>query len=709
MNTKYLLPTLCLFWASCHQQDVDWAHYLGDPATSHYSRLNQITPDNVAQLEVAWTYHSGNVDTNNLSQIQCNPLVIDGVLYGSSPQLQCFALDAATGKELWKFDPFDGQFDQFGMGVNRGLAHWRDGKEMRILYTAGSFLYALDAKTGKPISGFGKDGKVDLHEGLGRDVAKFFIAGNTPGVVYEDLYILGMRVSEATGAAPGHIRAYDVRTGAQRWIFHTIPQPGEYGHETWPADAWQRVGGANAWAGLSLDEKRGWVFVPTGSAAYDFYGGDRAGDNLFANCVLALDAKTGKRIWHYQTVHHDIWDRDLPCAPNLATLNLNGKKVDAVIQASKSGYLFVLDRETGKPLFPIEEVAVEPSTLKGEQSAKTQPVPGISFARNRVDSADLTTLSPEDHAYALKIWQQSRRGIFVPPTLEGTLLFPGFDGGAEWGGSAVDPTTNWMYINSNEMPWILQMSPYQAAAGDSPIAKGRNVYQTQCMNCHGKDLKGASIFKVPSLVGVQDRYPKAELVKLVTNGKGVMPSFAFLSEADRAAVVDFVMQGKGISNAVATGNKEPQGEKDDELWTYPYVMNGYKRFKTPDGYPAIQPPWGTLNAVDLNKGSIVWKIPLGEHPELVKKGIRNTGCENYGGPVVTAGGVLFVAATLDEKFRAFDKKTGKLLWETQLPAAGYATPATYSVDGQQYVVIACGGGKLSTKSGDAYVAFKLGN
>lgn len=709
MNTRHLLPALCLLLASCQpKSDTDWAHYLGDPATSHYSTLDQINVENVAQLEVAWTYNSGNADTSNRSQIQCNPLIIKGILYGTSPTLQCFALDAATGKELWKFDPFEGNFDLFGMGVNRGLAHWKDGDEERILYSAGSNLYALDAKTGKPFKDFGKDGKVDLHEGLGRDVSEYFVVSNTPGVVYENLLILGTRVSEATGAAPGHIRAYDVRTGKQAWIFKTIPEPGEVGYETWSSDAWQRIGGANSWAGMSLDEKRGWVFVPTGSAAYDFYGGDRVGDNLFANCILALDAKTGKRIWHYQTVHHDVWDRDLPCAPNLITLQLNGKKIDAVVQPTKSGYLFVLDRETGKPLYPIEEVAVEASTLNGEKSSKTQPIPTkpVAFARNKIDSTDLTDLSPENHAFALEIWQKSRKGVFVPPSLEGTLLFPGFDGGAEWGGSAVDPNTNLIYINANEMAWILQMLPYQSASDNSPIAKGRNIFQTQCMNCHGKDLKGASIFKVPSLVGLKDRSAKADIIKLVKNGKGVMPSFAFLSDQERAAVVAFILEGKGIDNAAITNSKEPQGE---DVWTYPYVMAGYKRFKTPDGYPAIRPPWGTLNAIDLNTGELAWKIPFGEHEELIKKGLPPTGCENYGGPVVTDGGVLFIAATQDEKFRAFDKKTGKLLWETKLPAAGYATPATYSVKGKQYVVIACGGGKLDTKSGDAYVAFALPN
>ncbi|MDX1940242.1 MAG: c-type cytochrome [Saprospiraceae bacterium] len=704
-NAFAFLLLLCF---SCQKEkDADWAHYLGDPGTTHYSKLDQINLENVGQLQVAWTYSSGDADTSNRSQIQCNPLVIDGVLYGTSPQLKCFALNAVTGEELWSFDPFESNFEMFGTGVNRGLAYWKSGQEQRILYCAGSFLYALDAKTGQLFKDFGKEGKVDLHDGLGRDVSDFFVVANAPGVVYKDLLILGTRVSESTGAAPGHIRAYDVLTGEQRWIFHTIPQPGEFGYETWPADAWQRIGGANAWAGMSLDEKRGMVFVPTGSASYDFYGGDREGDNLFANCILAIDANTGKRIWHYQTVHHDIWDRDLPCPPTLVTVEHEGKPIDAVAQATKSGYIFLLNRETGESLFPVKEQPVRASDLKGEKAAVTQPIPTkpLPFARNRIDSADLTDLTPEEHAYALDIWRKSKKGEpFIPPTLEGTLLFPGFDGGAEWGGAAFDPESKLLYVNANEMPWILQMLPYQAAEGDSPIAKGKNIYQTQCMNCHGKDLKGASIFKVPNLKGVKDRYPKEEIVKLVKNGKGVMPSFTFLSDEEIESVIAFIQEEKGISETVA---KNGGSEEEEDLWTYPYVMAGYKRFKTPEGYPAIKPPWGTLTAINLNNGEFVWQIPFGEHPELIATGLPPTGCENYGGAVVTAGGLLIIAATLDEKIRAFDKSNGKLLWEAKLPAAGYATPATYSVNGKQYLVIACGGGKLSTKSGDTWVAFAL--
>jgi quinoprotein glucose dehydrogenase len=681
---------------------VDWAWYQGDPGTRQYSPLDQITPENVAQLEVAWTLHTGDLDTLNRSQIQCNPLVIDGVVYGTSPKLKALAIDAATGEELWRFDPFASEFDLFGMGNNRGLSYWTDGDERRVFYAAGHLLYSLDAATGRPDPDFGDRGMIDLHDGLGRDVSDFFVVATSPGVVFEDKIIMGTRVSEALGAAPGHIRAYNVRTGAQEWIFHTIPAPGDFGADTWPAGAHGQIGGANAWAGMSLDPERGWVFVPTGSASYDFYGGDRPGDNLFANCVLALDARTGERIWHYQTVRHDLWDRDLPAPPVLVRVLHEGVQRDAVAQITKSGYVFVLDRETGEPLFPVEEVPVPASDLEGEYTAATQPIPTAPppFARQRVTRDDLYSLDSAGHAEALAVYERSREGEpFIPPSEEGTILFPGFDGGGEWGGAAFDPQSGQLYVNSSEMPWILKMNPYVSDGSDG-LSRGERIYRTNCVSCHASDFSGGGVFQAPSLVGVHNRLELGEVVEIIENGRGTMAGFAFLGEEEVAAVSAFILDP---DNAVP--EKEASGEGS---WPYPYVMAGYERFQVlDDRYPGIDPPWGQLTAVDLNTGTLAWQVPLGEHPDLVARGIRNSGTENYGGPVVTAGNLIFIAATLDEKIRAFDQRTGEQLWEHDLPAAGYATPAVYAVNGKQYVLIACGGGKIGTKSGDAYVAFAL--
>ena len=694
-----------LLAGSCQRQPrtQDWPAHGGDAGHTQSSPVSQITTANVSRLQVAWTYRSGDARPDGRSQIQCNPIVVHGVLYATSPQLKVFALDAATGQQKWTFDPFAAGADQNALGVNRGVVFWESGNDQRILVAAGQRLYALDAKTGKPMPSFGQNGSASLKEGLGERAEQLYVLSNTPGAIYQDLLIIGTRLSEGPGpAAPGHIRAYDVRTGRVRWVFRTIPHPGEFGYDTWPADAWTHIGGANAWSGISVDTARGLVFLPTGSAAFDFWGGNRHGQNLFANSLLALKAGTGERVWHYQFVHHDLWDRDLPSAPVLVTVTHDGRRVDAVAQTTKSGHVFLFNRETGVPLFPIEEHPVPPSDLKGEAAWPTQPLPvkPPPISRQRFTEAEVTDVSEASRAAVLAQLRKVRSGgQFVPPSAQGTVIFPGFDGGAEWGGAAFDADSGLLYVNGNEMPWILSMVEIDQATESSDFAHGRRTYQLNCTACHGVDRNGDPAKVFPSLVNLPKKMPRTEADKIIAGGKALMPAFPALSAKERKDLLAFLYNDKPVASAESTDDPIAPGVL--------YTHTGYNRFLDPDGYPAVKPPWGTMNAIDLNKGEIAWQVPLGEEPALVKRGRRNTGTENYGGPIITAGGLIFIGATRDEKFRALDKRTGQVLWEVQLPAGGYATPSTYVVNGKQYVVIAAGGGKMGTKSGDSYVAYAL--
>ncbi|SDL10478.1 quinoprotein glucose dehydrogenase [Catalinimonas alkaloidigena] len=591
-----------------------WQVAGGDQGATRYSALTQLNQDNVAQLEVAWTYRTGDAREKNRSTIECNPIVVEGVLYATSPRLKVVALDAATGQERWRFDPFGGKDDPEWAsikGANRGVTYWQEGDERRILFTAGPTLFALDAATGQLVESFGKGGKVDLREGLDRDTAHVDVWASSPGGVYQNLYILGPSVNDhSIDRVPGHVRAYDVRTGTIAWTFHTIPQPGEPGYETWPPDAWQQVGGVNAWSGLTLDPETGIVYLATGSPAADFYGADRRGNNLYGNSVLALNASDGSYVWHYQVVHHDLWDRDLPCPPMLIDVEKDGNPIAAVAQLTKQGFVFVLDRATGQPLWQVEERPVPPSRMPGEWASATQPYPTHPepFVRQGFADSLVTDLSPEAHAAVAKRLEKLRYGhLFLPADTQATVVFPGLVGGSNWSGGAYDPETGWLYVNANEVPYLLQLVP--------------------------------------------EERPDA---------------------------------------------------------TLDYRFTGHNRFLDPEGYPAVKPPWGTLNAIDLKSGKIVWKVPLGEFETLTQRGVPPTGTLNLGGSLVTAGGLVFIGSTMDERFRAFDKQTGKVLWEAKLPAGGYAAPATYEVNGRQYVVIAAGGGgNPQTPSGDAYVAFAL--
>jgi quinoprotein glucose dehydrogenase len=685
--------TVALLLALSVTLSADWPHYGGGPDQTRYSPLTQITPANVGSLKVAWTYDTG--DAYHGSEMQCQPVVARGVLYATSPKLRVFALNAATGTLKWSFNPLHDATTPARTRV-RGLMYWERGSERRIYFAARHWLYALDAHTGKPLPTFGEKGRIDLRQGFrGRNPHTLNVGLNTPGVFHGDLLIVGSIVPEGLPSAPGDIRAFDIHTGRQKWAFHTIPHPGELGYDTWPTDAWQYSGGANAWSGLSLDVKRGFVYAATGSAAYDFYGANRRGDNLFANTILCLRADTGERVWHFQAVKHDVWDRDFPAPPALITITRDGRQRDVVAQIAKNGRTYVLDRDTGEPVFPMETIQARPSDVEGEQTSPTQVLPTLPppFTRQRFTEDLITKRTPAAEKAVREQWQQLRKGSeFDPPSTQGTILFPGMDGGGEWGGVAYDPASGLLYVNANEMAWMVKLA--KRTRPDGEPASGKELYQRYCASCHREDLRGNPP-EFPSLVAIGARRNVDEVAAVVREGAGRMPGYQELHGAVRRAIVEYVVSGESVT--VRADAPSP--------YDVAYTLDGYIRFTDPEGFPAITPPWGTLTAIDMNKAAIAWQVPLGEVPG---SGLTGTGSENYGGPVVTASGLLFIGATnYDKKFRAFDARTGKLLWETTLPAAGNATPAVYEVDGKQYVVIGAGGGKWGAPSGGSYVAFAL--
>ncbi|GAB3331168.1 hypothetical protein GCM10027299_36740 [Larkinella ripae] len=674
-----------------------WSIYKADAASTSYSALDQITLDNVGQLQLAWTFPFRDALPNaRAGSSECNPIIVDGVLYATSARHRVYALDASAGGQKWSFDPFDGGL---GGGVSRGVTYWEDGSDKRILVTGGDVLFALDARTGKPVPGFGKKGQVSMNVGLRDDPKTISVIPTSPGIVYQDLLIMGAEVSELYGAQPGYIRAYNIRTGKLVWTFHTIPLPGEPGYETWPKTAYTYAGGVNDWAGMSVDTQRGMVFLALGSPSYDFYGADRKGQNLYGNCVVALDAKTGKHIWHFQTVHHDLWDYDLPAPPNLVTVVRNGpdgrpRKIDAVAQITKHGFVFVFNRETGEPLFPIEERKVPVSHLPGEEAWPTQPVPlkPKPFARQWMTEADLTAYSPAGHDSIVKKFRSMRyEGLFTPPDLKGTLMLPGTRGGAEWGGAAYDPGTSLLYVKSNDSPEIQSMQkvdPEKEARDQTVFDQGQSLYMTYCVSCHGKDKNGDEP-TYPSLIGLRNRMSREAALTKIKQGGGKMPAFASVVKGKEQAILSFLFDRVRNSSKVTkleTGQTQKGADK--------YLnLTAYGHFRDSKGHPALIPPWGTLSAINLNTGDYAWQVPLGNDPDLQEAGAPETGLEGSAGPIVTAGGLVFISGTEDRKLKAFDKATGKLVWETTLPGIANATASTYVSGNRQFVALSVGGSK----------------
>lgn len=706
-KTTLTVMLLFLIMGGCTNggdKDRLWSVYKADENSSSYSPLDQINVSNVSNLQPTWVFQFEDVPAGSRPALsQSNPIVVDGILYTVSARLVVYAMDAATGQLVWSYDPFNGEE---GNGPLRGVTYWEKGSDKRILFTAENHLIALDARTGQPVESFGDKGRVNMNVGLRDDPEKISVSVTTPGIVYKDLIILGSRLPDVYDAPPGYIRAYDCITGKLVWTFHTIPHPEEPGYDTWPAEAYKYAGGANNWAGMSLDSKRGVVYMALGSPSYDFYGADREGENLYGNSVLALDAATGHYVWHYQIVHHDMWDYDLPAPPNLVIVQRDGKSIDALVQLTKHGFVFVFDRDTGKPLFPVEEREVPQSRMPGEKSWPTQPFPlkPVPFARQQMTEANLTRYSKENHNTVLKRFRSLRyEGLFTPPDLKGTLMLPGTRGGAEWGGAAYDPATGLLYFKSNDAPdiqTIIKVDKNQATTGMSVAKHGQALYMTYCASCHGEKREGMAP-TYPALTGLKDRMKHQTILDKIQKGVGVMPGFGnSLSAEEQEAILAFVSDSEESPIRIAK-------HEEQSIVTSPRFMNitGYQTFSDPDGNPALTPPWGTLHALNLSTGEYEWQIPFGNDEERRLPGTPETGQLTKAGPVVTAGGLVFMTGAADRKLKAFEKSTGKLLWETTLPALANASPAIYWAKGKQYLVIMAGG--TDAKPSGSLMAFAL--
>ncbi|MGC2400924.1 MAG: PQQ-binding-like beta-propeller repeat protein [Acidobacteriaceae bacterium] len=746
-QTVSVIVTLLICGTTSLAQDSSWKDYLGGPASAHYSTLKQINPGNVKDLEVAWSYPTGDDITYTFS-----PLVIDNIAYFAAKEGSLVAVDATTGKEVWvhRFPGGTGMAARFaGVAGMRGANYWesKDRTDRRLLVTSGGFLHAIDARTGQLIDSFADHGKLDLKTGIDRATRP--LASRSAGRVFENILILGSATGEGYLAPPGDIRAFDIVTGKLLWVFHTIPRPGEFGFDTWPKDAYKYMGGVDVWGEITVDVKRGIAYFPVASAKYELYGGDRPGNNLYADCILALDARTGKELWHFQTVHHDVWDYDPDAAPQLVTVQHDGKTVDAVALASKNGFLYVFDRVTGKPLWPIEERPVPASDVPAEVTSKTQPFPTVvpPFSRQGMTVKDMYTkfMRPEEIPWWTDRLTKARTGLYTPPSLTAdTINLPSVNGGALFFSTGADAAKGMVYVVSKDMPSIVKLVPagesttanagnlipsHPRKAGGRPRSgfptieeMGRAVYEQNCQLCHGPDLKGD---RGPALDTVVSRLGADATHNTIANGRGGMPSFSALPPQSMSQLMAFLKQPdlappgsapSAATQALVRSFAEPPYPAD--------VEEPPSRYKTGYGNEpyVITPPWSTISAYDLNTGKIKWQTPYGDLPQAGPSDTLRGNVYPKSGFVLTAGGVMFFAGN-DSKLYGLDTATGKMIFTKDLPNGSQGVPAVYEANGREYILVAvCGGatqypegaylppgGTLPPQTSKSYIAFALPN